>query len=219
MSDKINAGAKAGYIHPMFTGIIETTGTLVQVVPNQSNVDFHISSRITGELQPDQSVAHDGVCLTVTTVSKDHYTVTAVAETLSKTTLGSWQAGTRINLERAMQANSRIDGHFVQGHVDTTGICSARENRNGSWLFSFQFPATFAALVIEKGSVCINGISLTAFDVSATHLSVAIIPYTFAHTGFQWLREGDQVNIEFDVLGKYVLRHLQINPAVTPHQH
>ena len=195
----------------MFTGIIETLGVVSEVVHHVSNVDFWIESDLTNELGVDQSVAHNGVCLTVVEIDGNRYRVTAVAETLVKTSLGRWKTGDIINIERALRVGDRLDGHLVQGHVDATGECVARETRNGSWVFGFRFPAAFAGLVIEKGSICLNGVSLTVFDVGLNELSVAIIPYTFEHTNFQSLMEGDTVNIEFDVLGKYLLRHKEIN--------
>ena len=195
----------------MFTGIIETLGVVSEVVHHVSNVDFWIESDLTNELGVDQSVAHNGVCLTVVEIDGNRYRVTAVAETLVKTSLGRWKTGDIINIERALRVGDRLDGHLVQGHVDATGECVARETRNGSWVFGFRFPEAFAGLVIEKGSICLNGVSLTVFDVGLNELSVAIIPYTFEHTNFQSLMEGDTVNIEFDVLGKYLLRHKEIN--------
>ena len=195
----------------MFTGIIETLGVVSEVVHHVSNVDFWIESDLTNELGVDQSVAHNGVCLTVVGIDGNRYRVTAVAETLVKTSLGRWKTGDIINIERALRVGDRLDGHLVQGHVDATGECVTRETRNGSWVFGFRFPEAFAGLVIEKGSICLNGVSLTVFDVGLNELSVAIIPYTFEHTNFQSLMEGDTVNIEFDVLGKYLLRHKEIN--------
>lgn len=191
----------------MFTGIIETIGIIKEVVNEGSNVHFWIASSITPELKIDQSVAHNGVCLTVVAIAGDLYKVTAVEETIKKTGLGAWKAGDRVNLERALKLGDRLDGHFVQGHVDATGICIEKRTLEGSWLFSFRFPEQFASLIIEKGSVCINGVSLTLFNISENEFTVTIIPYTFEHTGFQQLEPGDVVNLEFDVLGKYFLRH------------
>jgi len=190
----------------MFTGIIESRGTITRIIPNGSNLDFWISAPITPELKIDQSVAHNGVCLTVVEIAGNQYRVTAVAETLLKTSLGQLQEGTMVNLERSLRLGDRLDGHFVQGHVDTTGRCVGRIEKDGSWDFSFSFPEEFAPLIIEKGSVCINGVSLTVFNAGRKTFSVTIIPYTFHHTNFETLAAGDTVNLEFDVLGKYLLR-------------
>jgi len=194
----------------MFTGIIETIGQVTLVRPDGTNTDFWIESALAPELKVDQSVAHNGVCLTVVEIKDDRYRVTAVAETLAKTNLSEWKAGDEVNLERSLRVGDRLDGHFVQGHVDTTAVCMQRESLGGSWLFRFRFPRTFAPLVIEKGSICINGVSLTAFEVGADTFSVAIIPYTYEHTNFRHLDAGRAVNIEFDVLGKYLLRNREL---------
>lgn len=194
----------------MFTGIIETTGAVKKLVREGTNVHFHIVANISNELKIDQSVAHNGVCLTVVEIHDNEYTVTAVAETLQKTNLSSWKQGDIVNLERSLKVGDRLDGHFVQGHVDTTGTCIAKETLEGSWLFHFSFPQEFATLIIEKGSICINGVSLTAFNVGANEFTVTIIPYTFEHTTFHSLEKGTIVNLEFDVLGKYLLRHKEI---------
>lgn len=190
----------------MFTGIIETLGLVKEIIPSGSNIDIWVQSNITNELKIDQSVAHNGVCLTVVAIDGDTYKVTAVAETINKTNLGKWLAGSTLNLERALKVGDRLDGHFVQGHVDATAICTGKEALKGSWLFHFKYDDQFAALMIEKGSVCINGVSLTAFNVGRDTFSVTIIPYTYEHTNFSALESGDIVNIEFDVLGKYLLR-------------
>jgi riboflavin synthase len=195
----------------MFTGIIETTGTVKEVISNDSNRSFWIDSPISNQLKTDQSVSHNGVCLTVEEVRGNSHKVTAIDETLSKTNLGNWQEGTMVNLERCVQMNGRLDGHLVQGHVDSTAICKKRKDKEGSWVFEFEFPKKFAELVIEKGSICINGISLTAFDVKKRSFCVAIIPYTFEHTNIQNVNEGDTVNIEFDMIGKYILRKLSLS--------
>lgn len=176
-----------------------------------SNIDFWITSAITPELKIDQSVAHNGVCLTVVEIKGDAYRVTAVAETLAKTNLGDLKEGDAVNIERALRVGDRLDGHFVQGHVDATGVCEAVQELEGSWLYKFSFPTEHAALMIEKGSVCINGVSLTAFDVGNNTFTVTIIPYTHAHTTFQYLQKGSVVNLEFDVLGKYLLRKESLN--------
>jgi len=190
----------------MFTGIIETTATLLQAEPQGSNIQFTLHSGITHQLKVDQSLSHNGVCLTAVAIEADTYKVTAVAETLAKTNAAGWKPGDIINLERALQAGARLDGHFVQGHVDAVATCTEKVTLDGSWLFTFSFPRAFAALIIEKGSVCINGVSLTAFNVGLTSFTVTIIPYTYTHTNFGTLQQGDIVNIEFDVLGKYILR-------------
>lgn len=194
----------------MFTGIIENTGIITNVTDSGSNRIFRISSELSGELKPDQSVAHDGVCLTVEQSDKSGYQVTAVAETLSKTTLSAWVVGKTVNLERCLSLPARLDGHMVLGHVDTRGTCLSAQEVNGSWIFRFSYPSTFAALLVEKGSIAINGVSLTVFDVTDDDFSVTIIPYTFSHTNIQAINPGNQVNLEFDILGKYVNRNLEI---------
>ena len=188
----------------MFTGIIETIGELVKVEKEQNNLHFHIRSPLAKELKIDQSLAHDGVCLTVVNIHGGVYTVTAVHETLKKSTLGMWTIGRKINLERAMKLGDRLDGHLVQGHVDQVGKCVGVEEQGGSWLFDFQYSKEVRNLIIEKGSLCINGTSLTVFNVTEDHCRVAIIPYTYEHTNFHQLQPGDQVNLEFDMIGKYV---------------
>jgi riboflavin synthase len=195
----------------MFTGIIETTGTVADIISSGSNVDIWLNSSITPELKIDQSVAHNGVCLTVVAIKADSYKVTAVAETLQKTNLGSWKTGDVVNLERSLKIGDRLDGHFVQGHVDGTASCISKQALEGSWLYRFSYDKQFAALVIEKGSICINGVSLTVFDVLANEFSVTIIPYTFEHTNFKTLEAGAIVNVEFDVLGKYFIRGMSLN--------
>jgi riboflavin synthase len=190
----------------MFTGIIETMATIADIQHEGSNVHFFIDSPLAGELKIDQSVAHNGVCLTVVAIADNIYKVTAVAETLAKTNLANWKTGDKLNLERALRMGDRLDGHFVQGHVDTTATCTKKETLDGSWLYVFKFPAQFAELVIEKGSVCINGVSLTVFNVGSDNCTVTIIPYTYIHTNFSEIEEDSVVNVEFDVLGKYFLR-------------
>ncbi len=190
----------------MFTGIIETTATVAHISQEGSNINFTIQSSITHELKIDQSVAHNGVCLTVVAINGDTYTVTAVAETLAKTSLGTWKVGDTLNLERALMAGARLDGHFVQGHVDAVATCLEKQVLDGSWLYKFEFPEQFAALMIEKGSVCLNGVSLTVFNVGRNQFMVTIIPYTYSHTNFNTIEVGSKLNIEFDVLGKYALR-------------
>lgn len=190
----------------MFTGIIEAAGVVEEVIWNGSNQTFWISSSISSSLKRDQSVAHDGVCLTVENTKADTHRVTAIHETLTKTTLGSWQKGDIINLERCLQMNGRLDGHIVQGHVDTTGTCVAIEDKEGSYEYRIRFPKNYSALMIEKGSVCVNGISLTVFDLQTDEFSIAIIPFTFNHTNINRLKPGNKVNLEFDFFGKYIHR-------------
>jgi riboflavin synthase len=200
----------SSFLHPMFTGIIETIGKVEAAEPNGSGTTFTISSPISETLKVDQSLAHNGVCLTVEKVNGNVHFVTAVQETLQKTNMASWQAGTRVNLERCMQLGGRLDGHIVQGHVDTAADCILVKDLNGSWLYRFRYPAPFAELLIEKGSICLNGISLTAFDVTPDEFSVAIIPYTFEHTAIPDLKPGHAVNLEFDLIGKYIQRRLSL---------
>jgi riboflavin synthase len=191
----------------MFTGIIETTGRVEAVLPSGTNTSFWISSPLSPELRIDQSISHNGVCLTVEEVVNDRHRVTAIQETLNKTTLGHWQQGDEINLERCMVMNGRLDGHMVQGHVDTRGKCLWVKAQGGSHLYRFSFPDSFASLIVEKGSICLNGISLTIFDVGKNEFSVAIIPYTFENTNIKSVKAGDAVNLEFDIVGKYVARY------------
>jgi riboflavin synthase len=190
----------------MFTGIIESLGRVKRAESQGTNRTYWIASPISSELKVDQSVSHNGVCLTVEEVLEDAHRVTAIEETLEKTNLESWQPGHLINLERCMPMNGRLDGHIVQGHVDTTGVCAHRTELNGSWEFRFEFPKKFSHLVIEKGSICLNGISLTIFNVKRSRFDVAIIPYTYEHTNIQSILPGSLVNMEFDVIGKYVSR-------------
>lgn len=192
----------------MFTGIIENTGRVERVEVHGTNKTFYISSPLSAALKIDQSVSHNGVCLTVEAVENGMHQVTAIEETLVKSNIGSWQRGDLVNMERCMLMNGRLDGHIVQGHVDATATCIERVDMNGSWEFRFVFPAQFATLVIEKGSIAINGISLTVFKVGSDEFSVAIIPYTFEHTNMQYVQPGTTVNIEFDIIGKYIQRML-----------
>jgi riboflavin synthase len=191
---------------PMFTGIIESLGTVRSIESKGSNLTFWIGSPLSAELQIDQSISHNGACLTVEEVQADTHRVTAIEETLQKTNLKSWQPGDLVNLERCMIMNGRLDGHIVQGHVDATATCTKKQELNGSWEFRFEFPKKFNHLVIEKGSVCLNGISLTIFNVKKDRFDVAIIPYTFGHTNIQTVTPGTKVNLEFDMIGKYVSR-------------
>jgi len=193
----------------MFTGIIEVTGLVVGRIKDGSNIHFEIESSIAPELKIDQSVAHNGVCLTVTAIREGRYTVTAIHETLLKTNLGELKEGNIINLERCMPLNGRFDGHVVQGHVDQTGKVVKIEEQQGSWLFDFEYDPSKGNVTVEKGSICINGTSLTCFNSKDNGFSVAIIPYTFEHTNFKQLKVGDRVNLEFDIIGKYVQRLLQ----------
>lgn len=190
----------------MFTGIIETPGTIKKIQKEGSNVHITISSSITGELKIDQSVAHNGVCLTVVNISQDTYTVTAIKETIDKTNVGHWQEGELVNLERAMKLGDRLDGHIVQGHVDQTAVCTHIENANGSWYYTFEYDSSNNNVTIEKGSITVNGVSLTVVNSKANSFSVAIIPYTYEHTNFKQFTTGTIVNMEFDVIGKYVAR-------------
>ena len=195
----------------MFTGIIEATGLITSITKAGTNRTFSIESILAPRLRIDQSIAHNGVCLTIESVNNNVHVVTAIQETLSKTTLGSWEKSQIINLEQSLQWNGRLDGHLVQGHVDTTGTCINRKSLNGSWEYRIRFPAAFASLVIEKGSICLDGISLTAFNISENEFSIAIIPYTFEHTNIKSIYEGTEVNLEFDMVGKYVNRHLEFS--------
>lgn len=193
----------------MFTGIIESLGSIVSVESNGSNRSYWVAAAVAPELKIDQSVSHNGVCLTVEEIKDDQYRVTAIHETLVKTNLTSWETGDLINLERCLVASGRLDGHFVQGHVDGTGTCIEKKELDGSWEFRFEFPEKFAGLVVEKGSIALNGISLTIFDVGINQFSVAIIPYTYKHTNMQQVDVGSKVNLEFDIIGKYVARGLE----------
>ena len=194
----------------MFTGIIETLGTITDVRRENSNIHFTVQSGFAQELKIDQSVAHDGVCLTVVAVDgmAGTHVVTAIDETLQKTNLNAWAPGRRVNLERCLAANGRFDGHIVQGHVDLTAECESVEDQNGSWLYRFRHAPGPGRVTVEKGSICINGTSLTCFNSTDDGFSVAIIPYTYEHTTFQDLRPGHQVNLEFDIVGKYVAKLL-----------
>lgn len=194
----------------MFTGIVESTGIVKEVISNGSNRTFWIESPISHQLKVDQSVSHSGVCLTVEELNSNIHRVTAIEETLEKTNLGNWSAGTIVNLERSLQLGERLDGHIVQGHVDAVAICKSVIEKSGSWEYTFEFPKKFAALIIEKGSIAINGISLTAFNVKGKSFTVAIIPYTFEHTNINKVTKGTIVNLEFDMVGKYLLRKLSL---------
>jgi riboflavin synthase len=195
----------------MFTGIIETTGIVKEIIASGTNKTFWIASPISEELCIDQSVSHNGVCLTVEETNKALHRITAIEETLLKTNLNSWQINSTVNLERCLQMNGRLDGHIVQGHVDTIATCIEVIAKEGSWEYSFQFDEKFAGLIIEKGSISLNGISLTIFDIQKDGFTVAIIPYTFQHTNMQFLKKGDTINIEFDMIGKYINRIYKLN--------
>lgn len=190
----------------MFTGIIETLGIIKEIRKEQGNLHLTVASEITHELKIDQSVAHNGICLTVVQIDQNQYTVTAIQETIDKTAIGTWQVGDTINLERAMKLGDRLDGHIVQGHVDQTGTCTSITEANGSWVFRFAYDPALSNITIEKGSITVNGTSLTVVNSAAHSFSVAIIPYTYEHTNFHTYKVGTQVNLEFDVIGKYVAR-------------
>jgi riboflavin synthase len=188
----------------MFTGIIETLGTIENIVHEQDNIHFTVKSAITHELKIDQSVAHNGCCLTVVSVEAENYVVTAIQETLDKTNLGEWKVGSKINLERCMIMNGRLDGHIVQGHVDTTAKCISIDDQNGSWKYTFEYDGS--SPTVEKGSITVNGTSLTVVDSKDNQFSVYVIPYTYEHTSFHQLKVGDKINLEFDIIGKYVAK-------------
>ena len=188
----------------MFTGIIEQLGHITAIQKEGENIHFTVKSPFTNELKVDQSVAHNGTCLTVVSINDDEYTVTAIHETLEKTNLGEWKVGTKVNLERCMQMNGRLDGHIVQGHVDTTATCTNIEDQNGSWKFTFNYLTE--QVTVEKGSITVNGVSLTVVDSKDRQFSVCIIPYTYEHTNFHQLKVGDKINLEFDIIGKYVAK-------------
>ena len=190
----------------MFTGIIEALGEITAIRSEDDNIHFTIRSPFTDELQIDQSVAHNGVCLTVVALEEDEFTVTAIRETLNKTSLGNWVVGSKVNLERCMKMGGRLDGHIVQGHVDQIGKCISIENEEGSWRYRFEYDASLGNVTVEKGSITVNGTSLTVIDSTENQFSVAIIPYTHEHTNFHTLKVGDTINLEFDILGKYVAR-------------
>lgn len=198
----------------MFTGIIECTGKVLTVSKKGTNISFWIHSPVSGELKVDQSVSHDGVCLTIEALQEGMHCVTAIEETLSKTNLNGWETNTEVNIERCMLINGRLDGHIVQGHVDTTAVCIEKKELEGSWAYTFQFPTAFANLVIEKGSVAVNGTSFTCFTIKKDAFTIAVIPYTFDHTNIRHLEKGSIVNIEFDMLGKYVQRRMELGHGV-----
>ncbi len=191
----------------MFTGIVETVGKIISIKKEKGNIIFSVEADFTSELKEGQSVAHNGVCLTVEKISGKNYFITAVKETLSKTNLGKLKVGDKINLERSLKVGDRLDGHFVQGHVDTTARVKSIKKEKGSWLFSFEVKSQklkVKSLIIEKGSICVSGISLTVVETKRNNFSVAIIPHTFSNTNFSAMKKGDEANIEFDILGKYI---------------
>jgi riboflavin synthase len=188
----------------MFTGIIEQLGQITKVVKEAENVHFTVKADFTDELKVDQSVAHNGTCLTVVEINGSEYVVTAIKETLDKTNLGTWEVGTKVNLERCMQMNGRLDGHIVQGHVDTTATCISIENQEGSWKYTFKYETE--QVTVEKGSITVNGVSLTVVDSKPNQFSVCIIPFTYEHTNFHQLEVGSKINLEFDIIGKYVAK-------------
>jgi riboflavin synthase len=190
----------------MFTGIIETLGEVKNIVQEETNIHFTIQSALSHELKIDQSVAHNGVCLTVVALNENTHTVTAIQETLNKTALGNLKIGSKVNIERCMQMNARLDGHIVQGHVDQTANCILVNELNGSWEYRFNYDVSLGNVTVEKGSICVNGISLTVVNSTKNEFSVFIIPYTFEHTNLHEVKVGDTVNLEFDIIGKYVAR-------------
>jgi len=193
----------------MFTGIIEDLGIVTKLDRDQGNLHLTVKSAITQELKIDQSVAHNGICLTVVSINNDTYTVTAIKETIDKTNIGDLMVGDIVNLERAMKLGDRLDGHIVQGHVDQIGFCQSVKEENGSWSYTFDYDDTFGNVTIEKGSITVNGVSLTVVNSEKNKFSVAIIPYTYEHTNFKSLQKGSKINLEFDVLGKYIQKLYQ----------
>lgn len=198
----------------MFTGIIETIGKVVSIQPEGTNLNFRIQSTISDELKIDQSISHNGVCLTVVSISPGEHTVTAIAETLTKSNIGELKVGDEINLERCTKIGSRLDGHIVQGHVDQTATCTSIQNENGSWIFTFKYDVSLKNITVEKGSITVNGTSLTVFNSQDDHFSVAIIPYTFENTNFKHIKVGDTVNLEFDIIGKYVTKLMSLGKFI-----
>ena len=194
----------------MFTGIIEVLGKVEQIVKEGTNVHYTVSCPLSNEFKVDQSVSHNGVCLTVVSLTEGQHTVTAIEESLKRTNIGDLQVGDVVNIERAMSASARFDGHFVQGHVDTTAKCVAVETVEGSWYFSFQYHLKPEWLLVDKGSICINGVSLTVVEPKGDTFSVAIIPYTYEHTIFHKIEVGTTVNLEFDMIGKYITKYMQL---------
>jgi riboflavin synthase len=200
----------------MFTGIIESTGIVEKIEREQSNLHFTIASPISRELKIDQSVSHNGVCLTVVALGEGTHTVTAIEETLRRSNLGDWQPGAVVNLERSMRMEGRLDGHIVQGHVDAAGVCVEVLETGGSWRCTFRYQPSPEHILVDKGSVCVNGVSLTVVEPRLDLFSVAIIPYTWVHTNFQHLKPGDRVNLEFDIIGKYIARYMAVYGGALP---
>jgi riboflavin synthase len=194
----------------MFTGIVEATGEIKKIIRSGENTLFWIESVLSDQLRVDQSLSHNGACLTVEAILEGSHQVTAVPETLKKTTLGQWKLGEKLNLERSLPLGGRIDGHLVQGHVDTTAVCLEKKKKKGVSELSFEFPGKFSDLLIEKGSICLDGISLTIFDLRKKRFSVAIIPFTLDHTNIKYIVPGKRVNLEFDLIGKYIARKIQL---------
>jgi len=194
----------------MFTGIIETFAEIINIKKENEKIVLTLSSPFTHEFKIDQSIAHNGICLTVESVSGNNYIVSAIPETIKKTTINSWKTGDIINIERSLRLSDRLDGHIVQGHVDTVATCSHISEIGGNYEFTFTIPSQFAGLIIEKGSISLNGISLTIYNVSTNSFTVGVIPYTYNNTNIRFLSAGAEVNIEFDILGKYILRNLQL---------
>ncbi|MFK7808888.1 MAG: riboflavin synthase [Saprospiraceae bacterium] len=192
----------------MFTGIIETLGIVKAIKKEGTNVHFTVASSVSKELKIDQSISHNGVCLTVVEKDEETHTVTAIEESLIRSNLGNWKVGSKVNLERAMMANARLDGHMVQGHVDSTAVCKKVEEVDGSWYYTFEYKPEGGHILVDKGSVCVNGVSLTVVSPVENTFQVAIIPYTYEHTNFHTFEPGHQVNIEFDIIGKYITKHL-----------
>ncbi len=193
----------------MFTGIIESVAVVEKVVKKGRNIELKLSSNLSSKLRVDESLSHNGVCLTVTSCDENFYSVTIVDESLKKSNFSNIKVGSQINLERSLVINGRLDGHIVQGHVDDIGMCIKKVDQENSWLYTFEFSEKYSNLIIEKGSICVNGVSLTCFDVSDNKFTVAIIPHTYENTNFKFLKEGEAVNLEFDILGKYIKKILK----------
>ncbi len=195
----------------MFTGIVETEGKIIEVLHQHNTLVLTVESAISNELKIDQSLAHNGICLTVTDVNENKHTVCAVQETIQKTTIAIWKKNDIINLERCMKFDGRLDGHIVQGHVDAKAVCVKKTGTENNHVYRFSISSAFSHLIIEKGSVCINGTSLTCYNVTETEFDIAVIPYTYEHTSIRFVNEKDEVNIEFDVIGKYIERLQRLN--------
>ena len=194
----------------MFTGIIESVAVVEKVDKKGKNIELKLSSNLSSKLRVDESLSHNGVCLTVTSCDENFYCVTIIDESLKKSTFSNIKVGSEINLERSLVINGRLDGHIVQGHVDDIGLCIKKVDQENSWLYTFEFSEKYSNLIIEKGSICVNGVSLTCFDVSDNKFTVAIIPHTYENTNFKFLKEGEAVNLEFDILGKYIKKILKV---------